>query len=297
MVYQIESETLTYTGRAQNPRISGLHNSAGSIPAGVTIKYVYTFGTNRLVVENKNNEYSINAEETNYNATLMGIKDVGEYQCTISILGGDNFRTADIPTTTISIRKANVFISIDDIVKAYLDDVEYLGDHVRIYSDDFPNGSTNTGDNNNDKLLAGDKLSVLGYLDLETPVQSHFELGTYYTYINGFKKSDSDVLTYTYITEIEREILNDVFESGDEYRLLKLKGATMEGNLYKYGTEYQSIIDAFANYNIYIKTTLYRRPRRGGKIYDRYSYRSRRNVGLYERLYRREQDRLVRSGG
>ena len=257
LVYQIESETLTYTGRAQNPRISGLHNSAGSIPAGVTIKYVYTFGTNRLVVENKNNEYSINAEETNYNATLMGIKDVGEYQCTISILGGDNFRSADIPTTTISIRKANVFISIDDIVKAYLDDVEYLGDHVRIYSDDFPNGSTNTGDNNNDKLLAGDKLSVLGYLDLETPVQSHFELGTYYTYINGFKKSDSDVLTYTYITEIEREILNDVFESGDEYRLLKLKGATMEGNLYKYGTEYQSIIDAFANYNIYIKTTLY----------------------------------------
>lgn len=257
LVYQIESETLTYTGRAINPRISGIHNSAGSIPAGVTIKYVYTFGTNRLVVENRENEYAINAEETNFNATLMGIKDVGEYQCTITVLGGQNFRTADIPTTTISIRKADVYISVDDIVRAYLDDVAYLADHVRICSDDFPEGSTNMGDNNSDRLLAGDRLSILGYLDLETPVQSHFELGTYYTYINGFKKSDSDVLTYTYITEIEREIKKGVFESGDEYRLLKLKGATMEGNLYKYGTEYQSIIDAFANYNIYVKTMLY----------------------------------------
>ena len=257
LVYQIENTTLTYTGRANNPRISGLHNSAGSIPAGVTIKYTYTFGENRLVVVNRENELYINTEETNYNATVMGIKDVGEYQCTINILGGENFRTADIPTTTISIRKATVYIAMGDILKAYLDEVEYLQDFVKIYSDDYPEGLDSVGKNNNSMLLAGDKLSILGYLDLETPVQQHFELGTYYTYINGLKKSDNDLLTYTYISEVLAEMKHDVFVEGDEYRLLKLKGATLEGNLYKYGDEYQNIIDAFNNYNIYVKTMLY----------------------------------------
>ena len=257
LVYQIESTTLTYTGRAINPRISGLHNSAGSIPAGVTIKYTYTFGDYRLVVVNRENELYINTEETNYNETVMGIKNVGEYQCTINILGGENFRTADIPTTTISIRKATVYIEIGDIIKAYLDEVEYLQNHVKIYSDDYPQGVDDMGKNNNSMLLAGDKLSILGYLDLETAVQQHFELGTYYTYINGLKKSDNDILTYTYISEVLAEMKHDVFVEGDEYRLLKLKGATLDGNLYKYGDEYQDIIDAFNNYYIYVKTTLY----------------------------------------
>lgn len=247
LVYSVTNTTLTYNGNAQNPQITGLHNG-GTLPVGVIVTYTYTWSEGILVIKaegakdengNAQNIVSIDPSSTIPDA-LSGIKNVGNYDCSISILGGDNFINGEINDIRISIAPASIYILLDDIVAKYLDDVKDLNEYIRIYD---RNGVLQE----NGRLLGTDRISDLGRVSTSTEVASHFKVGNYVSRILGMKVSATAATEYTTVSSGQYGFM------GDNYRLLLLKTYEQEGSLYRNADASENLIRLFNNYQIFIR--------------------------------------------
>ncbi len=241
--YGFNETLITYNGKAQNPEINDLHTN-GSIPSGVTVTYTYVKGDDRLVIINDSNNVSIDYGASTVNTDLRGIKDVGTYNVNVVIDGGVNHENGQFDAI-VQIRKASIYIAVEDIKALYLEEVKDVYDYVKIYSDENPDGSA-------DVLCGDDRLSDFGNLFVTTPVTKYYPIGEYYTYINGFRLDTGNELTYT-----QKGIT--VSYNGEVYTVLTLKGGTSEGSLYKHVNEngeyvYADIINLFNNYNVYVRS-------------------------------------------
>lgn len=243
LVYGFNETIITYNGMAQNPEISDLHVN-GAIPEGVTVTYTYVKGEDKLVIINESNNVSIDQGASSGNFTLRGIKDVGTYNVNVVVDGGNNYIDGQFDAI-VQIRKASIYINVEEIKALYLDEVKNVQDYVKIYSDDH-------GDGSKDMLRGTDRLSDFGNLFITTPVESYYPIGEYYTFINGFRLDENSDVTYT------QKGSNVSFE-GETYVMLTLKGGTSEGSLYKYVDEdgnyiYADIINLFNNYYVYARS-------------------------------------------
>lgn len=243
LVYGFNETLITYNGMAQNPEISDLHAN-GAIPEGVTVTYTYVKGEDKLVIINESNNVSIDQGASSGNFTLRGIKDVGTYNVNVVVDGGNNYIDGQFDAI-IQIRKASVYITVEEIKALYLDEVKNVQDYVKIYSDDHGDGSV-------DMLRGADRLSDFGNLFITTPVESYYPIGEYYTFINGFRLDENSDVTYT-------QKGTNVSFNEETYVMLTLKGGTSEGSLYKYVDEngnyvYADIINLFNNYYVYVRS-------------------------------------------
>ena len=232
---------LTYSGKEQNPEISGLHVN-GSIPEGVTVTYTYVKGEDRIVVINDSNTIYVD-EGSSTITNYRGIKNVGNYSVNVVIEGGNNYIDGSFDEPII-INKASVYVVVEDIKVNYLDEVKDAREFVRVYSTENPDGSDNA-------LKGTDKLSDFGEIFIDTPVESYYPVDEYYTDIVGFGLDEVARITYT-------EMGSEVSYNGETYVMLTLKGGTSEGSLYKYENSngenpYANIISLFDNYYIYIR--------------------------------------------
>lgn len=247
--YSIANTSLIYNGRAQNPEISGLHKN-GTVPYGVKVTYVYSIGNDTLVVivegikddkGNVINKVSIDTSRTTVSNPLSGIKDAGSYICSVDIEGGRNYISGALHDVAIGVSPANVYINLADITRKYLSSVADLEDYLRVYD---RNGVLQTSD----VLLGNDKLSDLGVALLTTPVGRHYKVGTYYTYIEGFRTSRDAAYAYTELSGTE------IAFNGETYTLLALKGYESEGSLYRDSEGNAALIKMFGNYNLFVRT-------------------------------------------
>lgn len=241
LVYNFKESILTYSGKEQNPEISGLHVN-GSIPEGVTVTYTYVKGEDRIVVINDSNTIYVD-EGSSTITNYRGIKNVGNYSVNVVIEGGNNYIDGSFDEPVI-INKASVYVVVEDIKVNYLDEVKDAREFVRVYSTENPEGSDNT-------LKGTDKLSDFGEIFIDTPVESYYPVDEYYTDIVGFGLDAVTRITYT-------EMGSEVSYNGETYVMLTLKGGTSEGSLYKYENSngenpYANIISLFDNYYIYIR--------------------------------------------
>lgn len=250
--YSIANTNLIYNGRAQNPEISGLHKN-GTVPYGVRITYLYMIGNKTLVViaegikdekGNVINKVSIDASRTTVDNPMSGLKDAGSYICSVEIDGGKNYLSGTINDVAIGISPANVYINLDEVNKKYLSEVADLSDYLRVYD---RNGTLQSSG----ILLGTDKLSDLGVAALSTPVGRHYKVGTYYTFIDGFKTSDAAAYVYTELSGTE------IAFNGETYTLLALKGYESEGSLYRDENSNAALIRMFGNYNLFVRTHEY----------------------------------------
>lgn len=217
--YSIANSTLTYNGRLQNPRINGLHDADGRLPAGVTVHYTYSY------VENGITHYLTD-----------GITDVGVYQCGISIDGGINYPSETLATATVNMVAQNLYIDIEDAESGYLSPIADLNGTLKF------NG-----------LVGADRNSSFGYAEVVTDAKDYYTIGTYGIFFNGFKVTEDSAEVYTFRSESTETI------DGKEYYRLNLKGAGVAGSLYTLlnsdGTyAYGELIARFRNYNIFVQT-------------------------------------------
>ena len=250
--YSIVNTNLIYNGQAQNPEVTGLHKN-GTVPYGVKLTYTYNIGNDILVVivegikddkGNIVNIVTIDSNLTTISNPASGIKSAGAYVCSIQIDGGPNYISGVLRDVAIGISAANIFINIDDIERKYLSEVADLSEYIRIYDKDGNLQSSGA-------LLGTDKMSDLGIIAVSTPVGSHYKVGTYYTFIDGIKSSDSALYTYTEMSGIEFSF------NGEIYTKLALKGYESEGSLYKDSEGNAAVISLFGNYNIFVRTHEY----------------------------------------
>ncbi len=95
VTYSPMETELVYNGRAQNPKINGLHDADGRLPAGVTITYTYKY-------------YVGNAE----NILVNGITNVGTYTCSVKISGGVNYPNGELSEFTVKVLPKDLYIDI-----------------------------------------------------------------------------------------------------------------------------------------------------------------------------------------
>lgn len=222
--YGLAETELKYNGLYQNPRISGLHDANGNLPAGVTVTYKYTSG---IGVGQK--------EFTN------GIKDVGTYVCEVNIDGGNNYPSDSILNQTVNIVASDLYINIEGASGEYLSAINDVKDKI-VFSG----------------LKGYDDKSVFGTADVYTEAKEYFVPGTYGIYLNGFVVGGSQTV-YTTIDLTETFEID-----GKNYRRLYLKSSNEEGSLYKLIDSggkyvYSELIamigtkDTPGNYNVYVE--------------------------------------------
>jgi hypothetical protein len=221
VVYSLVSNIMIYSGVYQNPLINNLHLPNGNLPIGVTVSYTYTYLQNHEWI------------------TTNQVRNVQSYGLTIQINGGNNYPSATLDNLTVSIVPQDLFVSFDETKTQS----EYLSATV-----DYSKHLDFEGLIGNDKAIDFYAPQVSGN------VKDYYTLGRYPIQINGFKLGDYELKTYTKYDGEPIEI------NGVNYYKLALKVATEEGSLYSYVNEnggyvYESLINKFQNYNIYIKAT------------------------------------------
>lgn len=217
--YSLASDVMVYNGKYQDPLINNLHLPNGKLPIGVSVVYEYSYISNLVKV------------------TTNQIRNVGTYSLVITIDGGNNYPSDIIRNLTVSIVPHDLLISFNEekTRSKYLDSITDYGKHLIF-----------------EGLVGNDKA-----LDFYEPITSgnvfdYYTLGKYPLMINGFKIDKEDIHMYTKCN------LEEIFEiNGREYYKLILKTAIEEGSLYSKLDEnnnyiYQSLINKFTNYNIYI---------------------------------------------
>lgn len=221
--YGLAETELKYNGFYQNPRISGLHDEKGNLPAGVTVIYHYSTGVG-----------------SNVKYFTDGIKDAGVYNCSVEIDGGKNYPSGSIANQQVYIVAGDLYIDIESASGEYLSAINDVKDKVVF------NG-----------LKGNDDESLFGNADIYTEAKEYFVPGTYGIYLNGFAMSGAQSV-YTAIDLTETFVVN-----GKNYYRMYLKPASEEGSLYRQlkadgSYVYAEIIamigtkDAPGNYNVYV---------------------------------------------
>ena len=221
--YGLAETELSYNGSYQNPRISGLHDANGNLPAGVTVTYHYSTGVG-----------------SNVKYFTDGIKDAGVYNCSVEINGGQNYPSGSIANQQVYIVARDLYIDIESASGEYLSAINDVKDKVVF------NGLKGTDDE-----------SLFGNADIHTEAKSYFVPGTYGIYLNGFAMSGAQSV-YTTI-----DLTETFFVNGKNYYRMYLKPASEEGSLYRQLNSegnyvYAEIIamigtkDAPGNYNVYV---------------------------------------------
>ncbi len=137
VTYTIAGNTLTYNGKVQNPGVSPVVDAEGNVAPGVTIQYEYTLTDGTLVVERTTDGARIIRGETSSPTSYAGIRNVGTYNVTISVDGGNNFISttgATLIRTTINIIPMDIFIELDDIETYYQEGMAEYTDYIRIHN-------------------------------------------------------------------------------------------------------------------------------------------------------------------
>lgn len=221
--YGLAETELKYNGLYQNPRISGLHDEKGNLPAGVTVTYKYSTGV---------------GSSTQY--FTDGIKNAGVYNCSVEIDGGKNYPNGSIANQQVYIVAGDLYIDIERASGEYLSAINDVKDKVVF------NG-----------LKGNDDKSLFGDADIYTEAKEYFVPGTYGIYLRGFVMSGAQSV-YTSIDLTETFVVN-----GKNYYRMYLKPASEEGSLYRQldsagNYVYAEIIaligtkDAPGNYKVYV---------------------------------------------
>ncbi|MGN1042422.1 MAG: right-handed parallel beta-helix repeat-containing protein, partial [Christensenellales bacterium] len=222
--YGIIDAEMEYNGKFQNPRISGLHDENGNLPAGVTVTYRYVTGVGSAA------QYFTD-----------GIKNVGVYTCEVEIDGGNNYPSGSLTNQQVRISAKELLIEIDGAESAYLDSVADVSKKVRF------NG-----------LVGNDSAEVFGIADVYTEAKSYFVPGVYGIFLNGFYIRAGEEELYSTM-----DLTDSVERGGKTYYRLYLKPASEDGSLYRYVTDageyvYAEIIDMIGtkevpgNYSVYV---------------------------------------------
>ncbi len=219
--YNVSETELVYNGSFQNPRIDGLHDADGNLPNGVTVTYEYSTGAGNV-------QYFTN-----------GIKNLGVYNCTVTIDGGKNYPDGSIANKQVSIIAKDLYIDIEEGRS------EYLSQIVDVTGKAVFNGLSGT-----------DVPSVFGVADITTETKDYFVPGVYGIFINGFALTKGGV-NYT---EIDKTDSKEV--DGKTYYRMYLLPAGKEGSLYnqvnEQGFVYAELINLIGskgtpgNYSVYV---------------------------------------------
>ncbi len=147
LYYEIMNTDVAYNGTTFNPDLTHLVTGDGNLPYGVTVTYVYNFVRDEvpytLVIVRDAEKAVIDRARSTDGLTQNGIRDVGEYEVTVSVDGGNNFigTTSEdytYPKTfTVHILPADVFIELEDVDAYYLSEVADLNDYIRIRTADI----------------------------------------------------------------------------------------------------------------------------------------------------------------
>lgn len=217
LTYSLVSNELVYSGRMQNPRISGLHDENGDLPGGVNVTYSYTVSGEGVYFNN-------------------GIKDVGSYLCEVVIDGGNNYPSGHLINLPVSIAPKELYVRLQDAGSDYLDEVADLHDYLFF-----------------DGLVGGDKADAFGYTQVSTDVRSYFTIGEYEYVVDGFRIDSTYENLYSYA---EQEVVIDgvlynkialkpVVEAGSLYTYVDTSG----------NKTFATLISKFTNYTVYIQKT------------------------------------------
>lgn len=191
--YSIVSSELEYNGRYQNPYINGLHDADGNLPAGVTVSYKYSSGVGSGM------QYYTD-----------GIRNVGVYNCTIEIDGGNNYPSGSIANQQIIIAAKDLYIDIDGVTGKYLGEISSVDDKAVFVG-----------------LSGSDTASVFGTAVLHTEAKEYFIPGVYGIYLDGFVVAAGQSV-YT-----ETDMSDTIERNGRTYYRMYLKSADEEGSLYR----------------------------------------------------------------
>ncbi|NLL55901.1 MAG: hypothetical protein GX242_01675, partial [Clostridiales bacterium] len=219
VTYSLVSNTMVYNGSYQNPLINNLHLPNGNLPIGVSVTYTYSYTENLDLI------------------TTHQVKDVRSYSLKVEINGGNNYPDAVLENLTVSIVPQDLLISFDEekTQSKYLSEIVDYGKHLKF-----------------DGLVGNDKASDFHEPVVSGNVKQYYTLGNYPIQINGFKLEGGNTLSYSKYDGDPIEI------NGVYYYKLILKDANEEGSLYTYLNEnnkpvYESLINKFKNYNIYVR--------------------------------------------
>jgi len=211
---KLGSLNLQYNGLPQNPIIKGLtDDGTGETPDGVVLTWTYRNAANNALL---NTQYVINA---------------GTYFAYVHIDGGKNYSSGDIgsaiDTFTVNVAKRELLIDLDDtkLKSGYLDPLADVASAIKFIG-----------------LVGNDAKSTFGTVFATTTAKDYYICGTYFAKILGFKHNATDENFYTDFDDTA----DDATRYYGERLYLKIKQLGLSGSAY------QTLINMFNNYNIYV---------------------------------------------